>query len=243
MNFKTGSLILILLANASLSFAQPWTSFGDDTRYMAIGDSISAGYGALPVTQGFVYRLYQSGDVDNMGNLLFCPAAVPGATSNDVLQYQVPQMKLFFKDTGTEYRKVVTLTVGGNDLFSVVKADGSVDLAAVPATLQSYAQNLGAILTKVITAAPDAKIYVGNLYDPKLPIPGADQLIGAMNQAIAQVVGAFNGKVVLVDLFAAFQGRSGLLLSERNGAAADETHPTNAGYAVIASSFSAAMKK
>ena len=36
--------------------AQPWVSIESHTRYMALGDSISAGYGAMPATQGFVYQ-------------------------------------------------------------------------------------------------------------------------------------------------------------------------------------------
>ncbi len=78
---------------------------------------------------------------------------------------------------------------------------------------------------------------------PKLPIPGSELLVAGMNQVIAQVVGAFPGKVVLVDVYTAFQGRSGLLLNERRGAAPDEVHPTVAGYGVMAAAFADAIGK
>ena len=208
---------------------------------MALGDSLSAGYGAKPATQGFVFRLYQSGVVDKLDNLLFCAAAVPSATSNDVLRFQVPQVQLFFSDTGESYRKVVTLTVGGNDAFSVLRPDGTVDLDAIPGVLTAYGQNLSAILSVLVGTPGNIRVYVGNLYDPKLPIAGAEQIVAAMNEVTAQVVGAFPRKVVLVDIYSAFEGRSGLLLIERHGAAPDEVHPTNAGYGVMADAFAEAM--
>jgi lysophospholipase L1-like esterase len=232
-----GALTVVLLMAAPAAWAQPWVSFANDTRYMALGDSLSAGYAAKPATQGFVFRLYQSGVVDKLNNLLFCAAAVPSAASNDVLRYQVPQVHLFFADTGATYRKVVTLTVGGNDAFSVLNPDGSVDYAAIPVVLKAYGENLSAILSLLVGTNGDMRIYVGNLYDPKLPIPGADQIVAAMNQVTAQVVSAFSSNVVLVDVHSAFEGRSGLLLIEKHGAGPGEVHPTLAGYGVLADAF------
>jgi len=234
---------LLFIAGSAAAAAPPWASFGDNTRYMALGDSLSAGYGARPATLGFTFRVYYSGVVDNLNNTLFCAAAVPGATSIDVLSYQIPQVQLFFKETGTAYRKVVTLTVGGNDLYSVVKPDGSVDLAAIPGMLQGYGGNLYGILTALTAMSSDVKVYVGNLYDPKIPIPGSGDLIIAMNQLMAQTVSAFPGKVVLVDIHKAFQGRYGLLLNERRGVDPTEIHPTDLGYGVMAAAFADAIGK
>jgi lysophospholipase L1-like esterase len=237
-----GMLIVLLLA-APAAWPQAWASFDNDTRYMALGDSLSAGYKAKPATQGFVFQLYQSGAIDNLNNLLFCAAAVPGATSNDVLNYQIPQVHLFFSDSGVSYRKVVTLTVGGNDVLSVLNPDGTVNLGAIPGMLQTYGQNLAAILGALSSMPGDVRVYVGNLYDPKLPVVGEEGIISIMNQVTAQVVSAFPGKVVLVDIFSAFQGRSGLLLIEKHGAGAFEVHPTDVGYHVMAAAFADAIGK
>ena len=237
------SLCALLVIAAPAAFAQPWVSFDDNTRYMALGDSLSAGYAAKPATQGFVFRLYRMGVVDHLNNTLFCAAAVPGAASGDVLQHQVPQVPLFFKQTGVPYRKVVTLTVGGNDLFLV---DDLTDPAKVYQMLVNYAGNLSAILGS-LAVMPDVKIYVGNLYDPNLPVPGSGLLIQAMNQVIAgvvqQVSAQIPGRVFLVDLHTAFQGRNGLLLIEKHGAAPDQVHPSDEGYEVMAQAFAGAMGK
>ena len=228
-------LLVLALSLMPLAQAQPWVSFQTHTRYMALGDSISAGYGAMPATQGFVYQLFQSGAIDKVNNTLFCAAGVPGALSKDVLDYQVPQVGRFFSQTGMPYRKAVTLTLGGNDLLQVL---GGADPTAV---MTSVGNNLFLILTQLTTEFPEARIYVANYYDPRLPVPGGDLLVAALNQAIGGVVGLFPENAVLVDIHSAFDGRSGLLLIEKKGAGALEVHPTNAGYRVITRAFEEAI--
>lgn len=230
-----GVLFLVVLLAAPGAWAQFWVSFADHTRYMALGDSLSAGYAAHPATQGFVYQLYQSGVIDNVNHLLFCDAGVPNATSADVLAHQVPQVGLFFSDTGTPYRKVITLTVGGNDMLQII--DGA-DPGEVITTL---AGNLATILGTLAATFPDAQIYVANQYDPRLGVPNEELLIAAVNQAVAQVVGLFP-TATLVDIFSAFDGRSGLLLVEKRGAEPDQVHPTDAGYRVMEKAFANAIR-
>jgi lysophospholipase L1-like esterase len=229
-------LILGVLMIASTAHAQYWVSFANDTRYMALGDSLSAGYGAHPATQGFVYGLYQSGVIDSVNNTLFCDIGVPNATSGDILTHQVPQVALFFADTGIAYRQVITLTVGGNDLLQIF---GGADPTAV---LNTLAANLSAILGNLAGTFPLARIYVANLYDPALGLPGEAGAIAAANALIAQVVGSIPS-ATLVDVFSAFQGRSGLLLAERKGAEQLQVHPTNAGYQVMQKTFADAIGK
>jgi lysophospholipase L1-like esterase len=230
-----GMVLLVGLLVTTPAWAQYWTSFADNTRYMALGDSLSAGYGAHPATEGFVYQLYQSRAIDKVNNLLLCNVGVPNAMSADVLAYQVPMVPLFFADTGATYRKVITLTVGGNDLFQIFFG------ADPDEVIPQLGRNLGAILGSLTGAFPDARIYVANQYDPRLGVLGEAQLIAAANQAIAQVVHLFPN-ATLVDIFSAFDGRHGLLLAERRGAEPGQIHPTNAGYGVMAKTFADAIK-
>ena len=51
-----------LLFPIVVSAEVPW-QFADNTRYMAMGDSLAAGYGAVPATQGYAYLLYKEGGV------------------------------------------------------------------------------------------------------------------------------------------------------------------------------------
>jgi lysophospholipase L1-like esterase len=204
----------------------PW-QFDNNTRYMALGDSLVAGYGAVPATQGYVYLLYKEGVFDRVTNTLLSNAGVPGVTSRQVLEHQVPQAIEAFRPT------VITLTVGGNDLLRILKG------ADAGQVLSEFQANFTLILQSLRTALPNARIVVSNLYT--IPqIPGADQVVPVFNQIVASVASAFN--LPVADVYSAFQGRHGLLLIERPGAAPDEVHPTNAGYHVMAQAFEAAIR-
>jgi lysophospholipase L1-like esterase len=216
------SLVIATPAAADL----PW-QFDNNTRYMALGDSLVAGYGAVPATQGYVYLLYKDGAFDRVTNTLLSNAGVPGVTSRQVLEHQVPQAIEAFRPT------VITLTVGGNDLLRILKG------ADAGQVLSEYQTNLTLILQNLRTALPNTRIVVSNLYTVP-QIPGADQIVPIFNQIVTSVASAFN--VPVADVYSAFHGRHGLLLIERPGAAPDEVHPTNAGYHVMAQAFEAAIR-
>lgn len=216
------SLVMAAPAVADL----PW-QFDNNTRYMAMGDSLVAGYGAIPATQGYVYLLYKEGVFDKVTNTLLSNAGVPGVTSRQVLDHQVPQAIEAFRPT------VITLTVGGNDLLRILKG------ANAGQVLSEFQTNLTLILQNLRTALPNTRIVVSNLYT--IPqIAGADQIVPIFNQIVAGVASAFN--VPVADVYSAFHGRHGLLLIERHGAAPDEVHPTNAGYRVMAQAFEAVIR-
>ena len=204
----------------------PW-QFDNNTRYMALGDSLVAGYGAIPATQGYVYLLYKEGVFDIATNTLLSNAGVPGVTSRQVLDHQVPQAIEAFRPT------VITLTVGGNDLLRILKG------ADAGQVLSEFQTNLTLILQNLRTALPNTRIVVSNLYT--IPqIPGADQIVPVFNLIVGGVASAFN--VPVADVYGAFLGRRGLLLIERHGAAPNEVHPTNAGYRVMAQAFEAVIR-
>ncbi|MDH4133794.1 MAG: SGNH/GDSL hydrolase family protein [Gammaproteobacteria bacterium] len=224
--FPVSFLFLTLLLSAPVRAELPW-QFDTHTRYMALGDSLVAGYGAVPATQGYVYLLYQGGVFDQVPNTLFSNAGVPGATSKHVRDHQVPQAIEAFRPT------VVTLTVGGNDLLRILNG---ADPAQVLAEFQT---NFAIILQSLKTSLPQTRIYVSNLYTVS-DIPGADQVVPYFNQIVAGVAGAYG--VPVADVYTAFQGRKGLLLIDRNGAGQYEVHPTNAGYRAMAQAFESVIK-
>jgi lysophospholipase L1-like esterase len=217
-----GLLLLPLSVRAEL----PW-QFDQHTRYMALGDSLAAGYGAVPATQGYIYLLYQSGVFDTAPNTILSNAGVPGATSHHVLQHQVPQAIEAFHPT------VITITVGGNDLISILNG---ADPAQV---LADFQVNLTQILLQLRTGLPQARIYISNIYTVP-EIPGADIIASIFNNIVAGVANAFG--VPVADVYSAFLGRNGLLLINRNGAGQFEVHPTNAGHRAMAWTFEAVIE-
>jgi lysophospholipase L1-like esterase len=245
--YALGVLLAVLIMSVSTVRAQYWVSFEDNTRYLALGDSLSAGYGAHPATNGFVYQIYQSGAIDNINNLLLNNIGVVNATSADVLAHQLPLGTLFFFNTGADYRKVVTITVGGDDLQAIIPKFIDPNLTPeekeqlIEDTLTVFSANLGAILAN-LSAFPDVHIYVANQYDPRLPIPGETEVIDALNSAISSVVSLFP-LATLVDVFSAFEGKKGLLLIEKTGAEMFQAHPTDAGYRVMTKAFADAIRQ
>jgi lysophospholipase L1-like esterase len=231
-------------APASASDHPPPIIAEDATRYMALGDSLAAGYLALPVTRGYTYRLYDTERFDAISHTLFCNAAVPGATSSDVLMHQVPQALIRAANGGFN-PKYVTLTVGGNDLLAILhyiqtNPDPSTLVPFATQVIMQYGNNLAAILLQLRTGLPDAKVFVANQYSiPEIEarVPLAGPMIAFFNDVVNQVVSQFPSNVYLIDVHRAFLGRAKLLLDERPGVSPFETHPTNKGYQVMAEAF------
>jgi len=221
---------LVVLMVAGLARADPDRyTFSNNTRYLALGDSLAAGFGALPATRGYAYLLYQKGVYDKELNTSFANAAVPGATSSDVLAFQVPQAIRIFRP------HVITISVGGNDLLRIL---GGADPVQV---LTEFQGNLSQILCGLRLALPQTRVYIHNLYDiPEITegIPGGLQAILQFNAIVAGVAQAC-GAAGVADVFSAFLGRQGLLIIDRKGHEPFEVHPTNAGYRVIADAFEA----
>lgn len=236
--------VALLVISPMVQAVQPWP-LGDNTRYLAMGDSLTAGFGATPVTNGYAYLLYQQGVYSSMTNTSFADAAVPGATSQQVLNFQVPSVK----QSGFN-PQVITMTVGANDLLALLN-DPTTAASNLPGALSAFNGNLSSILAQLCSASPIPRIYVGNLYSiQNLPLPpgiSIDQVVQAFNQVVATVVSSFNtppnpcaGNVKVADIYTAFSGQQqGLLLINRHGAGV-EVHPSNAGYRAMAQAFIAA---
>ncbi len=225
-------LLLPTLVLAALPAAIP------EVRYMSLGDSVAAGYKAQPATKGFAYQLYLKNNFGERPDTAFTNAAVPGATSSDVANFQIPQVILFDPT-------VVTISVGGNDLLVLLDQDDPI--GAAPAIIGQFAANLGAILTKLCMQMPMyGEIYLNNLYI--IPgIPGVDVVVPLFNAALENVVAnvkmmniCADKTIAVADVYSAFLGERGLLLIERyrrRGIEFIEVHPTNKGHRAIEEAY------
>ena len=222
----------VSLCCASAVHAANPATISDNTRYLAMGDSLTAGYGAMPTTDGYAYLLYREGAYDTISNTLFANTAMPGATSAQVLAYQVPLA------TGTGFHPdVITMTVGGNDILAILEG------ADPQQVVFGFQGNLASILYQLCVALPDTRIYVGNLYSiQNFPIP-TDPVIQVFNQVVGGVTAFMNagpcgGRVKVADVYSAFSGsQQALLIINRNGSDPLQVHPTNAGYRAMEKAF------
>ena len=236
--------LLLSLLLAPLVAAAALPPVDARVRYMALGDSLAAGYKAMPAINGYAYQLYLNEVFGRLTETVFVNAAVPGATSEDLLNFQLPQLPRF-------HPTVVTLSIGGNDLLSLL-GDMPPTPGQVQAVVHQFAANLGQALTRLCFQLPAAgAIYVHNLY--AIPeIPPALVVVPQFNDVLKQVVDQFrqvpacaDKTLGLVDVFSAFQGQDGLLLIERfekkGFANTFEVHPTNKGHRVIEGAFRAVI--
>ena len=77
-----------------------------------MGDSVAAGEGAMPVTHGYAYQLYDHGVFGQKQAMDFSNLSVRGGRSWDLRDHQVAQLLC-----ATPRPSVVTITAGANDFL------------------------------------------------------------------------------------------------------------------------------
>ena len=195
--------------------------------YVALGDSISTGYGLPDVTTSFVNLLYQNNNTvypseagqdlsTKYPGIQINNLAVTGATSFDVVSGQMPSVP-----TGAGSPRFVTVIIGGNELIDscgVSPCDGAV-FGCTVSQGTTFSYNFKARLKGQIVQALQntalyprlQKIVIGNIYDPTDGVGLAaygwtdgELVLTQYNQRISEV--ASETGVSLVDIYTPFLG-------------------------------------
>jgi lysophospholipase L1-like esterase len=259
-----GHRALVALTVSLLLFAAPHAVFsGEDDlpAYLALGDSIAFGVGATnPAAEGYVglthFNLTKE-DAPYADGLHLINTAEPGATSADVLEPKgqldkaLEEIELRANDDieGNEV-EVISIDIGGNDLLQLAESDspciidtGSRECRdAISDALSGLQENLTTILTELREAAPEARIYTIDLYNPYSGTGDAREVLAGV--AVQQVNGVINATsankdlgVTLVTIFELFLGRG------EQWVATDLIHPNNAGHEVISEALVASIEE
>ena len=222
------------------------------STHLALGDSVAAGVGAgQPETQGYVPVLAgllagRTGCATaDACRLAVRNLAVPGATTGTVLQQQVPAARELL--AGGDVR-LVTVTVGGNDVFvPVVRACArSVEDPACPqavtAALRQADAGLDALLGRLTDAAgPGTPVAVSTYYDP---LPACR--LASLAPLAEEVLEGTGGQPGLNDLIRARAEEHGAVSVETAGrleapddfvGGLDCLHPSTSGHVRIARAF------
>jgi hypothetical protein len=246
--------LVLLPAQGTTQISFPKTGY-----YLAMGDSVAAGQGALPMTHGYAYQLYDRGVFGKKTEMFFVNVAIKGARSWDLRDHQVPQTLCA---TSAARPTIVTITAGANDFFA---GDGdifaiaqriaeAVDLLLHNGTGLVGSPVLDPFLGVPCPALSNVTILVSNYYRLPHPVPQvAAQLDAALigfDQALRFWLGLVTvpagSSVAVVDLYSASAGRTGLTLLERrlgfSGPFDFDIHPTNLGHTFIAQQFEAVWK-
>ena len=253
---RTLTLAAAVLMILPPTLASAQINFPKNAYYVAMGDSVAAGEGAMPVTHGYTYQLYEQATFGLRQQVDFANVAVRGARSWELRDHQVAQVLCA---EPAQRPTVVTITAGANDFlrndFNILGIAARV-VDAINLLLNNDNGLVGAPVLDPITLRPcralaNVTILVSNYYSIPHPVPlvfaQLDAALSGFDQALRywlQFTTVPQGsRVAIVDLYAASLGRQGLVTIERRlglqGPFDFDIHPTNLGHTFIAQEFEA----
>lgn len=133
-------------------------------QYVAIGDSLTERVGDSTNQGGFVPLLAQDLGATYNLEVNFKNFGLSGNTSQQILNRlkSQPEIKKQIKNS-----RFVTLTVGGNDILSVLRKDfTTIDEEALKKANDTYIANLKSIIGSVRNEKRDIPIYILGVYNP-----------------------------------------------------------------------------
>lgn len=232
------ALVGLLAAGLASTLFAPRARAAPEQVYLALGDSIAAGLvTSLPSSRGYPWLVRDLIERANAADGEAAPVtlinrAVPGETVQSFLDGE--QLRQATADIqaaqarGAEVR-VVTITLGGNDLLRLSGLGTAERQAGLEAFSSDYPALLAAVRAALGSATPE--IVVTTYYDLSEGDPsleGSDAWwVAQFNQVIRQSADAAGAKVA--DLEPAFRGHIGDWTWHPT-----DVHPNNAGHAEIA---------
>jgi GDSL-like Lipase/Acylhydrolase len=253
---RTFAAAVALLAVSIPSIAHAQINFEKSGYYVAMGDSVAAGEGAMPVTNGYAYQLYEQGTFGQKQQMDFANLAVRGGRSWEFRDQQVSQVLCA---EPAQRPTVVTITIGANDFLRGDTNIAGIALRVVEGIKILLYNGTPAVSSPVIdpvTNTPcrrltNVTILVSNYLSIPHPIPAIntqlDMALRGFDQALRFILGQLpvpaGSRVAVVDVFHPSVDQRGLVLIEKrngfNGPFDFEVHPTNAGHSFIARQFAA----
>lgn len=255
---------VVALAGFVTLGALPAAGAASVVEYVALGDSYAAGWGAPPAdpedpcqrsAQGYPALL----DDAQKRIELEVNAACKGAKTADVINTQLSALN---SDT-----RLVTLTVGGNDLnvadvaatcttpgVTAAQCIADIQNAVTPAKLQALDDALTDLYANVAARAPDARIVVTGYPYLADPAPGSpiitalnaatDQLNATIKQAVTVTQNA-DVNIRYVDVTAEFAGHGIFSPNPFIKPPGTEAafHPNALGYSVYATAIADALPR
>jgi lysophospholipase L1-like esterase len=231
----TGSGVLWRMNTRPAAYAP----LGPGESYLALGDSLAAGFTVGDPAEAYVARLATAMRDMNPATAI-TNLAVPGETSHSFRARQLPRALAYIAEERAAGRRVspITIDIGGNDARAVERADR----ATREATIREVEHNLGYALDRLIAATRGragrrtADIVVMDYYnpfagdpaDPESPAYWAERLNAAIRRA------AESRNIPVADVATAFGGG---LVYRYTYIAAGDIHANADGHGVIAEQF------
>lgn len=199
--------------------------------YLALGDSITAGYG---VRSPFSFpNVYACILIRCNPNLRFLNLGVNGLTTSGLLNLLKanPRMRSCLSQAS-----LITLTIGSNDLLRLIRNPHQlIQPSLLPIILGNLNKNLLQIGAEIRLLNPTATVKVATIYNPLPAGPYANyssQVQGIIDNANGLIMMcARRYGFIVVNLDAEMKGKEALFIGR------DYAHPSAAGYQMIANAF------
>jgi hypothetical protein len=254
MMSRTFVRLVAFCALLAPAVASAQIDFDKSQYYVAMGDSVAAGEGAMPVTNGYAYQLYERGVFAPKQVMDFANVSVRGGRTWELRDHQVAEVLCA---TPAQRPTVVTITAGANDFFRgdfdvfgiAWRVTESINLLLNNGTPYVITPVLDPITHTPCAPLTNVTILVSNYYHIPVPVPavntqvdtalaGFDHVMRILLPSIHVPAGS---KLGYVDLYAASADREGLVLVERrlgfSGPFDWDPHPTNLGHTFVAQEF------
>ena len=212
--------------------------------YVALGDSIAAGYGASDADTTSYVALVAAALRERFGpDLEMLSLAAGGHTTQDLINTQLAPALEALRQGDV---RLVTVTISGNDLSSLQTwpdaaaciQDVTKPPCPVPEILAGTEERLSTILSRLREAGPDTALVIQvyqNFYSGTghQYAQAAEQAFGLINDLILRVAERYG--ILVADPGAAFAGRGGELTHILDPT--PDSHPNDAGHQAIAEAF------
>lgn len=203
--------------------------------YLALGDSLTAGYGAPP-GRGFVdvYRMLAEQRLQKPVTVL--NKGVNGARTNQVLQ-QLRSKKTLKNDV--RKASLITITAGGNDMLDAARTflaqkDTKNILRTIRSCKRTYQEMLQFIFRCKKGHAQAYQITIANLYNP---FPQFKEAVFGVTMFNRMLNSLSDKTVCIADVYQKFIGNELQYISE------DFVHPNDIGYKAMAEAMAACGMK
>ncbi|WP_147512470.1 SGNH/GDSL hydrolase family protein [Bacillales bacterium] len=199
--------------------------------YVALGDSLTRGVGA---SNGNSYAAIVGRDlVKNDRVERFQNLAVSGARTEDLLK-QLEQKEV--RRTLSQ-AKVISVTIGGNDLFNRGEGVANFDAKKTAATIETAQNNLAKTFSILREENPDAVIFYVGLYNPFRASENGEAFDAIVQEwnAKSRTLG-LKHDIEIIDTF-------NLVRDVKRDLSSDQFHPNDATYEDIANAAILAVEK
>lgn len=222
----------------------------DAIFFVAIGDSLTEGIGDLTESGGFVPLLEDMLAEEAKLNLVESVNHGKSGDRSDQVMTRIKRSKEIQEDLANA--DFITLTVGGNDLMKTIKSDlfNDINFESFKKPKEDYQKNLEKLLTLIREYNKTAPIYQLGVYNPFYlnfsQITEMQEIVDLWNLTAEENTKAFDHVYFVPindNIYSGMntdneESEEGVnnLLSE-----ADNFHPNNLGYQIIANEFKAKL--